>query len=238
MTTAAENSALDLTSMPHTRSTLGIAATSGLALFLVSFAGFTPESPPETGQATAAEIRRFAAENAGTLKLNLLAGLIGIVLFIVFVAALAQLARDLRRHSVLPGVLLLCGAVIAVHNALNTAVKTIFAFPHEVAAVSDSTIVAWYDLDGVVQWFGAMVRVAPSMVLIAAFSILALRTRLMARWVCWAGLAVVAGGIVTAVDVYDVLGSVGLIPLFGFWAWPVVISGALGVRWLKARRRR
>ena len=237
MTSTAENQPVDLASSPHARRTLGLAALTGLMLFVVSLGTFTPESSPAVGDATAAEIRRFAADNAGTLKLNQVAALIGIVLLVVFVAALAQLVRARRPHSIVPDVLVLCGAVIAVHNALNTAVKTIFAFPHEVASVSDSTIVAWYDLDGVVQWFGAMVRVAPCMVLIAAFSVFALRTRLMARWVSWAGLAVAAGGIARGVDVFDVLGPVGFVTLFGWWLWPLAVGGALGVRWLKARRR-
>ena len=236
MTTTAGNPKVDLASSPHTRSTLGLAALTGLALFVVSLGTFAPESPPEMGQATAAEIRLYATENAGTLKLNMLSGLIGIVLFTVFVAALAQHARDLRSHSIMPGLLLLCGAVSIVHDLLNTAVSTIFAFPHEVASVSDRTLVAWYDLGGVVDWFGFMVRVAPKMVLIAAFSIFALRTRLMARWLCWVGLAVAAAGLAAAVDVNHVLGRVGFVPLIGYWLWPLAVGGALGVRWLKVRR--
>jgi hypothetical protein len=238
MTPIAEDQPVDLApSLPQRRS-LGLSALTGLLLFVVSLGTFAPESSLAAGDATAAEIRRFAADNAGILKLNMAAALIGIVVFVVFIAALARVVRDMRPHSVVPDILVLCGAVIAVHNALNTAVKTIFAFPHEVASVSDSTIVAWYDLDGVVQWFGAMVRVAPCMVVIAIFSAFALRTRLMARWVCWAGLTVAAGGLATAVDVNDVLGPVGLVPLFGWWLWPLAVGGALGVRWLKARRRR
>ncbi len=207
MISTAEIPPADLASLPHTRRTLGLTALTGLMLFVVSLGTFTPESSPAPGDATAAEIRRFAADNAGTLKLNLVTGLIGIALFAVFVAALAQLARNRRPRTIVPGVLLLCGAVSMVELALNTAVRSIFVFPHEIASVSDSTVVAWYDLSGVEEWFASMVTAGPRMVLIVAFSVFALRTRLMARWVCWSGLAVAAFGLISFGDVFFPLPS-------------------------------
>ena len=48
-------------------------------------------------------------------------------------------------------------------------------------------------------------------------------------------MAVAAGGLARAVDVLDVLGPVGFVPLYGWWLWPLAVGGALGVRWLKAR---
>jgi hypothetical protein len=74
------------------------------------------------------------------------------------------------------------------------------------------------------------------MVLVATYSWLALRHRLTARWTSWAGFAIAAAGAATLVGLalpspVDVF----VIVLFGWWLWPLLVGGALGVRWLRTR---
>ena len=79
------------------------------------------------------------------------------------------------------------------------------------------------------------------MLLVGAFSYAALHSRIVARWVCWVGLALAA---LAAVKVADI-GLPGEVPsgtflflIFGWWLWPLAIGGALGVRWLRTRPRK
>jgi hypothetical protein len=208
-----------------------------LALFGVSFTTWTPESP-EPGDSTAAEIRRYAADNAGAIRLGLFGGLVCVALLVVLVAALIQLARTARPASIVPGVLLLCGAASIFDSMLNLTVMSPYGFQNELDKVPDSTVVRWYDLVGVAEWSGTLTYLVPRMILIVAFSLFALKTRSMARWVSWAGFAIAA---VAAVHMVAILFNITaldptfLIVLFGWWLWPLAVGGALGVRWLRTR---
>jgi hypothetical protein len=219
---------------PVHRRTVAITAAAGLAMFGVSFGGWSEAPAPAPGSASAAEIRRYAADNAGPLQLWAASSIVGAALLVVFVAGLAQLVRQNRRDSVLPGVILVCGGIVAVQSLLHSAAGSVFAFSHEMEGVSDATVVTRYDIAEFTEYLGSFVLCGSAMVLVASFSYVALRSRLMARWVSWVGLLLAAVGAALVLPFLDI-GEAFLIVLFGWWLWPLAVGIALGVRWLRTR---
>jgi hypothetical protein len=221
------------------RKIAGVAAITGLTLFVVTVASDTPESP-ESGRASAREIRQYAADNADVLQFALAGSLLYLALFVVFIAALVQLVRSRRPGSVAPGAILLCAAASLADNILYMAVTSPFAFPHDLDKVSDSTVVSWWNLVALAEWSQTINMAVPRMILILAFSLAALRTRLIARWICWAGFVIASAGLFQVIAVLfhiDSLDHTFLIALFGWWFWPIFVGGALGIRWVRTRPR-
>ena len=236
MTTAEHHALVDQAPLAPSRRLLGRTALTGLTLFLVSIGTFAPEVSPEAGSSTAAQIRRYAADNADTIRANTLASLICVGLLLFFVAGLAQLVREARRGWIGPVILVSLSAVIAAQVMSLTAATSIFGLPDQLSEVSDTTLVTMYDVAAIAQWLYTLTVAAPCMVLVATYSWLALRHRLMARWTSWAGFAIAAAGAATLVGL-TLPSPVDLfaIVLFGWWLWPLVVGGALGVRWLRTR---
>jgi hypothetical protein len=237
MTTTEQQTPVDQPLPAPSRRLLGRTALIGLALFVVSIGTFAPESSPDAGSATATQIRDYATDNAGTLRLNTLASLICVGLLIVFVASLARQVGEVRRHTSTPGVLVALSALIGAQTLYLTAVTSIFAMPDQLDEVSDTTVVTMYDVAAIAQWLYTLMVAAPCMILVATYAWLALRHRLMARWVSWAGLAIAVAGAATLVGLALPASAVDLfvIVLFGWWLWPLAVGGALGVRWLRTR---
>jgi hypothetical protein len=222
----------------HTRTSLGRAAVLGVALFLASIGTFPPEPAPQAGSATAPEIRAFAYEHATTLRVNLIAGLVVIGLLVWFMIELGRLIRAARPDSVAPAALTVAVSIVAANSLLVTAVWAMFGRPVELEAVSDRTLLTLFDLLAATNWLQKLVVLGPGMLLVAMVSLLALRHRLLARWVCWAGLLLVAAGATSIVSL--VLPDTGIDPfvlaLFGWWLWPLAVSCALAVRWYTRSR--
>ena len=239
--TSAEQALADQTTEPPSRTTLGRTALTGLLLFLVSLGSMTPEGTPSPGDATAAQIRAYAADNDAIIRLNLLTALVSVGLFAFFVVGLAQLVGQARKDSPVPGVILLCGAVATAQTLFLVAASSIFAFPHEVEGLADSDIVNLFTLTAVTEWFASRTLASVCMLLVGAFSYAALRSRIVARWVCWFGFAVAAVAAVMVADIGlpgEVPSGTFLFVIFGWWLWPLAIGGALGVRWLRTRPRK
>lgn len=89
----------------YTRRSIGRTALVGFALFVTTTGTFAPEPAPEAGTATAAEIRRFAVEEAATIRLNMIAGLASVVLLVLFVVELGRLVRQARPDSIGPAMM-------------------------------------------------------------------------------------------------------------------------------------
>jgi hypothetical protein len=220
------------------REDLGRVALTGILLFAVSIGTWTPEGAPTPGETTAAQIRRFAEENSQTLRLNTLAALLAAGLLIYFVAGLAQLVRQVRPSSSLPGVLLVCGAVAVIQSMLLVAASSIFAFPHEMEDLADVDVVTLYTFTAVIEWLTALTVVAPCMILVGSFSLVALRSRIVTPWICGLGLLLAALGAAQVLDIAlpgHVTDSFFLVVLFGWWLWPLLIGCAFGVRWVRNR---
>jgi hypothetical protein len=237
MTTPEQHTPANLTSHTPSRRLTGRTALIGLALFAVSLGTFAPDSSPDAGSATATQIRRYAIENAGTLRLNTLTSLICVGLVVFFVACLAQQVRMVRPGSTAPNVLVGLIALIAAETMYLTAVNSLFAVPSQLADASEGAVVTFYQFAAVAQWLYTLTVAAPCMILVATYSWLALRHRLIARGVAWASLALAATGVATLVSLTLPASEVDLfvILLFGWWLWPLAIGGALGVRWMRTR---
>lgn len=220
------------------RRAVGHTALLSLALFLVSIGTFAPESAPDPGTASAADIRRFAIDNAGTIQVNTLAALASIPLLVTFVAVLAKHVRQVRPWSVGPSVMVCLVGIVAMQSLFVTATSSIFALPNQLAAVTDQAVVTLYELTAVAQWLYTLTVLVPCMALVATYSWLAIRGRLLARWICWAGFTMATVGAVTAVllMIPSIQLDPFLLPLFGWWLWPAMIGSASAVRWWRSRQ--
>lgn len=223
----------------YPRRALGRTALVGFALFVTTTGTFAPEQAPEAGTATAtaAEIRRFAVEEAATIRLNMIAGLASVVLLVLFVVELGRLVRQSRPDSIGPAMMTSLVTAIAANTILVTAVSAIFGRPAELAAVSDRTVLTLYDVLAATQWIYTLVVVGPCMVLVGLASWLALRHRLCAPWVGWAGFVLVLIGAASIAGLVLPASQIDpfVFALFGWWLWPLAISAALAARWWRTR---
>jgi hypothetical protein len=176
MATGTDRITTEGTQLRPSRRIVGTTALCGLVLFLVSLAGWAPESSPGAGSATAEEIRRYAEDNAGLLRLNATLALVGVSLFAFFVPGLAEIIRQARPASIVPGVVLLCGAAATAADLLRAAAAGIFAFPHKMEGISDTVVVTLYNMGAACELFGVVTVATVCTVLVMSFSWVALRT--------------------------------------------------------------
>ncbi|MFW5472447.1 DUF4386 family protein [Knoellia sp. CPCC 206450] len=218
---------------------LGRSALLGLVLFAVSIATFAPEQAPDPGNATAADVRRFSADNAGTLQMNTLAALASVLLLVMLVAVLAQQVRQVKPTSTGPGVMLTLAAIIAMQSMFTIAVASVFARPDQLAEAEDGAVATLYRLTAVSEWLYSLTLLVPCMALVGTYSWLALRSHLVARWVGWSGAVIATTGVFTLVGhvVPSLKVDTFVVPLFGWWLWPGLVGGTSALRWWKSRVR-
>ncbi|GAA4560753.1 hypothetical protein [Planotetraspora kaengkrachanensis] len=218
---------------PSARPAYGIAAGAALALFVLTFGTWAPESP-EVGQAGAAEIRAWASEAASTLQMNAFAGALGLVALIVLTGALARLARRFLPESSLREAILLGGGLLVAINAVVTGLPLLWVLS-DVSSLSDTVVQTWYSL----SWFGQMlgeISIVAQSVLLAAFSIAALRGRIIGRWISWLGIVLAATGLISVVGLVvpsTVFDTAWLAALYGWTLWLLLVSIVLGIRRLR-----
>ena len=176
MATGTDRVTIEETQLRPSRRIVGTTALCGLVLFLVSLAGWAPESSPGAGSATAEEIRRYAEDNARLLRLDAMVALVGVSLFALFVPGLAEIIRQARPASIVPGVVLFCGTAAAAADLLRAAAAGIFAFPREMEGISDTVVVTLYNMGAASELFGAVTIASVCIVLVTSFSWVALRT--------------------------------------------------------------
>jgi hypothetical protein len=215
------------------RSAYGTASGAALALFVLMFGTWTPESP-DVGHAGAAEIRAWASEAASTLQMNAFAGALGLVALIVLTGAMARLARQFLPESSLREVILLGGGLLVAINAVITG-PTLLWVLSDVSALDDTVVQTWYSL----SWFGQMlgeISVVAQSVLLAAFSIAALRGKIISRWMSWLGIVLAATGLISIVGLIvpsTVFDTAWLAALYGWSLWLLLASIVLGIRRLR-----
>ncbi|MET8836779.1 hypothetical protein ABZV78_23075 [Micromonospora sp. NPDC004540] len=215
---------------------LGVAAGAALALFASMFGTWTPESP-EVGRTDAAGIRAWAADAAGTLQLNAFAGVLAIVALLVLTAALAGLVRQAAPNSVLGGLTLLGGGLLAAINTVVTGFTLLWVLP-DLAALDDATVQTWYATTHVGQMLGEIAVVTQSL-LMGAFSLAALRGGIVARWLCWLGIVLAAVGLSSVLGLIvpsPVFQTTWLVGLYAWVLWPLLASIAFAVRLRRGRR--
>jgi hypothetical protein len=220
------------------RLTAALAALAFLVLSGVSSPVDGP--PPET--ATAAQIRDHLTQNLGAMRFQAVGIALTIPVLLVFTAALAVLVRNRLPGSPLADVVVGAGALVVLRiwltGAVETATLALRLDGTDPAGLPDDVLRDWYAANGVLHFFSDL-WVTCVAVLVAAFSLAALRARIVPRWLAWAGLAVAGSGAVGVLAV-----AVGSVPLatawfgglFGWIVWTVAVGVALGARWLRVRR--
>ncbi|GII57823.1 hypothetical protein Pth03_62120 [Planotetraspora thailandica] len=215
------------------RSAYGTASVAALALFALMFGTWAPESP-DVGTAGAAEIRAWASEAASTLQMNAFAGALGLVALIVLTGALARLARRFLPESSLREVIVLGGGLLVAINAVVTGLTLLWLLS-DVSALNDTVVQTWYSM----SWFGQMlgeISIVAQSVLLAAFSIAALRGRIISRWMSWLGVVLAATGLISIVGLVvpsAVFDTAWLAALYGWSLWLLIASIVFGVRRLR-----
>jgi hypothetical protein len=217
------------------------AALAALAFLVLSaFSSPADGPPPET--ATAAQIRDHLTQHAGAMRLEAVGIALVVCVLLVLTAALARLVRNRLPGSLLADVVAGAGVLVVLRiwlsGAVDTATLALRLDGTDPAGLSDNVLLDWYAATGVLHFFSDLWMVCIVM-LVGAFSLAALRARLVPRWLAWAGLVVAGSGAVGTIGV-----AVGSVPLasawfggiFGWVVWTVAVGVALGGRWLRVRR--
>jgi hypothetical protein len=221
------------------------AAVSGIALFLSAWLQ-TPEGPP-LDTATAAQIRDYVTSNDIAIRVGAAGGLSAVLLVIAFTATLAQLIRSRLPGSILAALVAAGGLFVAADFLLTTVSDSMLdllpgLIGTDLATINDATLHTWYDFGGVTHLLGDL-TMAPMMLMVAAFSIAALRTRSRARliptWLAWVGVVIAACGAIGTVGVVSAWAA--LYPfwfagIFGWVLWILAVALALGIGAYRARR--
>jgi hypothetical protein len=227
--------------LPGPRGALAASAVSGLLLFLLGLVA-TPPDGPAVGTATADQIREFVRENDLALRLAVTAGLLVVAALVVFVGALAARIRAAAPGSPLVAAVSGAGLLVAVVQLLDVAaVGTPRLLPGLIGTslteVDDATLRGWYSLAGFTHFLGDL-QMAPIAVVLVAFSIAALRLRLLPRWLGWAGAVLGAAAALGAVGITldcSQLYPLWFVGLFGWWLWGLAIGVTSALRWRRAR---
>jgi hypothetical protein len=223
----------------------GAAITAAVVGPLVLVAAFAPQPSegPAVATATAAQIRAWAQSQATALRVGALGGLAALALLLIITAALTRVIRDALPHSLLAEVFAGAGYLLVASLFLDS---TVIAMPAvlpdligtDLATVDDDVLRGWYGLSGATHLLGdfRMVFIA---LLIGAFSLAALRTRMVPRWIGWLGAAIT---VAAALGTAGVAANSGI--LYGFWfggafgwlLWYPIVGIALAIR-TRTRRR-
>lgn len=220
---------------PATRGAALTAAVAGPVFLVLAF--LQPPDGPSLGSATVEQIRTYASTQATAIRLGAVAGIAGAVCVLVITAALATLVRSALPWSPLAELGAAAGNLLGFALLLNTvagAVPTILPglVGTSLSEVDDATLRGWYAGAGLLHLLGDA-QLALVALVVGTFSIAALRTRLVARWLAWAGLVVAAAAIVGTVAV--MAGSDPLYPLwfaglFGWVLWTPTVGVSVGLR--------
>jgi hypothetical protein len=212
------------------------AAVTGPLILVVSFAP-QPADGPDMATATAAQIRAWAQSQATALRIGALSGLFGLAVLLIITAALTRVIRDALPKSLLADLFAGAGYLLAVSLFLtDTAGAVPAVLPDlvgaDLATVDDDVLRGWYDIAGFTHLLGDF-QMAFIALLIGAFSVAALRTRVVPRWVGWLGVAITVAAALGTAGVTTNSGT-----LYGFWfggifgwlLWYALVGITLGLR--------
>lgn len=217
------------------------AAVTGPLLLALSFA--QSADGPKVATATPADIRAWGSSEASAVRVGALGAMLGIVVWLVLTAALTRVARDALPRSLLADVFAGAGYLLTVTLFLAAVADALpVVLPDLIGArlttVDDDVLRGWYGLTGFTHLIGDF-QMAFIALLVGAFSLVALRTGVVPRWIGWLGVAI---------TVAAALGTAGVTTntkaLYGFWMggvfgwalWCPIVGVALGLR-ARAHRR-
>ncbi len=92
--------------------------------------------------------------------------------------------------------------------------------------MDDGILQGWYALNGFTHFMGDLALV-PMVLLIAAFSLAALRGGLLPKWLAWVGLVITGAGVLGMVGILaEVSGlyAFWFAGLFGYFLWILAVS--------------
>jgi len=221
------------------RGALGAAGLAGVAYTLCMF--FTSPDGPPVATATAQQVRDHVTSNGTTIQVAAIGGMLGITAALIFFAALTRQVRDRLPRSLLGDVVFSSGLLVVIYQWLMTTADAMTTLlPNlvgsDVKRVDDTTLRGWYGLTGFTHFMGDL-AVVPMSVVMASFSVAALRGGLVPNWLSWAGLVFSAAGAIGIVGILaavDALYAFWFIAMFGYWSWILAIAITCLIR----RRRR
>ncbi|KGN33970.1 hypothetical protein N802_08470 [Knoellia sinensis KCTC 19936] len=238
MSTATSVSATEATpgtGIARRRSLHRTGALAGLAWLVAAFGATTPEGPV-TGNATVAEIRNYAAVNTGTLTVNALSGLIGVIALLTLVGVLAELVGSVRSRNLAARFVTLAGALAAVQMLFFASVYSAWVL-QPITALSDSAVQTLFNVGLVADMLGTLTLVVTCS-MVGLVSLIALRDRFLSRPVALLGL-VIAGAEFVTIPLLVMGSDAAQVPLhvalFGWFFWPVIVGADLGVRAFRSR---
>ena len=215
------------------RGALRAAAISGALYVVVAFAPQVDGPPVES--ASAAQIRTFLDAHGAEMRVLATAMALAIPLVLVFTASLARLIRSRAAGSALADLVVGGGVLVAVWHwvvvAGNSTTLVQSLDGTDLATVDDTTLRGWYGLSNFTHILADLGMPAIALVMAAA-SIAALRTGLLARWMGWFGLILAAGGAVGTIGItvaWKPLAGVWFIGIFGWWIWTLMIAITCGL---------
>ena len=160
----------------------GLAGIAAMAAFIAS--SVLLRHSPSTDQPTRDITAWFTDHRTTALTATYLLGL-GATILLVFLGALRHLLRRDDDLDAAASVAFAGGVGLAITTLLEGAMVAVLAFrPDTTPAVAR----ALYDTNGLLVAFAAF----PAAALVSASSVVALRSRVLPRWLGWAGLAVAA----------------------------------------------
>jgi hypothetical protein len=216
-------------------------AVAGIAFLLAGFV--SPPQGPDMTTATAEQIRSFLAGNTAALRIATVAGLIGVVAALMFIACLTRLVRTRLPESMLADTVLAGGILLTIVYWLTvTTTAMALLLPGligaDVETVEDGVLRGWYALSGFTHFLGDL-QMAPLALLLTAFCVAALRGRLLPRWLAVVGL-VLAGcaavGLVGVATQLSPLYPLWFVALFGWVLWVLATSIVFLLRWRRLGR--
>lgn len=220
------------------RPRLGVVAVAAAITFLAGFVS-TPDGLP-LGSADPAAARAWWIANEMALHTAALGAVAAALGLLVVASGVSALVRRHDPTSMLPELVVVGSLGTAVILLLNLAAETVgLLLPPLIGTdldrVDDGVVVGWLGAAGVSHLLGDL-QVCFLAVAITSGSLAALRLRLVAHWLCYAGIAVgLCGGLGTLAVVLD------LAALYPFWfvaAFGLYASmGVVAVSAVLARRR-
>jgi hypothetical protein len=217
-----------------------LAAGGGLVVALAGLAA----GPEELDEGVpGAAVRRYYETNQDAIGWLVVAESVSFAAMILFVVGLRSLARGTGERARVPADLILVSGTLTavwiwVQGSLDLVPVVMLDDDGTLSPYDDQTLLALDLVARIGETMGDLATV-PRGLLVLGVSLLALRSRLLPRWLAWFGLVIAAASLASIVGV-----GTGLTPflvaffvgLFGFPLWLLGVAVVLGVRALRPGR--
>lgn len=204
-----------------------LAAASGIILGVTYFAGVSVEGP-DLDQTTGASAQQFFTDNATALRLVGFAGVVTVLMLLIYAAHLRALIGRVDPHGVL-GSIAYAGALLTAGWFVLLIASDNAAQALDPAEADPQLVLSWYGLRGLNE-YGGDVASALRGLFITAVSVAALRNALLPRWLGWLGLAIGVASLLPALRFlvpWPGLFAFFFVGMLGFGLWAILTGIAL-----------